>query len=216
MAPGHVADIGIVTVTATGGATGLARRLEIRDATRRGCAASAHRSSRRLAAHVLAVAILLLTEGLTLPFVVHVFVLGAAHGTLRMPRGLRLVAPHRVVPDPRPACRGSTGGGPGGPAVGTTLRGRRYALEAEVAPDSVLELSGDVVVVAVGWAVLDVFFGIGDLYGAVLLVYTYHLHGDQGSPREPEETHSYAYVLLAVGLVHEQVIDLTYLVAVSI
>ena len=39
------------------------------------------------------------------------------------------------------------------------------------------------------------------------------LHRDQGRTDEPEEAHLDADVLFAVGLVHEEIVDLTYLLA---
>src|SRR5215207_491557 len=98
----------------------------------------------------------------------HVCVLRAAYRTLGMARGVHLaLVPERVISVGRRARCCPTRDTAGVPAVRTALTRGLYALKTEVFSDPVLEIPGNLVVVAVGGAVLDVFLGLRNLYGAL-------------------------------------------------
>jgi hypothetical protein len=86
-----------------------------------------------------------------------------------VPFGLRPVFPEQVFTGSCSARLFPTYG-PGVSAVRAAIRGGLGAFEAEVASDPLLEIGGDVVVVAEVRRFLDVVFGLGDLYCAVLVV----------------------------------------------
>src|SRR5918995_411083 len=203
VAPGHAARVFVSG--AAGGASGLAG-LEVAHTTRRRRIAGAGRG---LGAHVLAIAVRLLVQGPALHFVVDLRVLRTAHRTFRMPLGLRPVVPERIIAGSYSA-RSFPARGPGISAVRATVRGGFGAFEAEVAPDPLLEIRGDVVVVAEVRRVLDVVFGLGDLNGAVPIVDARDLHRYQSRPAETEEAHLDTDVLLAVGIVHEEIVYFAY------
>src|SRR5215204_806995 len=103
-----------------------------------------------------------------------------------------------------------------GPFVATiraALRGRFLALKAEVLANPSLELLIDVVIIDVLRSILDLILRRRNLYSALLFVGVCKLHRDQGLSHEAEEAHLDPDVLLAVGLVDEKVVDLSYLLA---
>ncbi len=148
-----------------------------------------------------------------------VYVLGAAHCRARVPVVV-LVVPGRVI-----SSRGRARGDPAYSPTGGTIRipvirllapGGLSAPHAEVAKDPLFEVRGDLVIVTVVGGILDVFLGIGDFNPTLPLIDTSHLYRDQSSTRESEEAHLDTNILLAIGIIHEQVIHLTYLLTVAI
>src|SRR5215213_7356431 len=80
--------------------------------------------------------------------------------------------------------------------------------EAIVGAHLVLVLGGDLPVVVEGWAVFDRVLGLGDLDGALLVVYGGDVRWDEGGAGA-EEAHLHAEVLRLIVHVEEQVVYLT-------
>src|SRR5918993_1136017 len=91
--------------------------------------------------------------------------------------------------------------------VGAAVLDGGRTLEAVVGVDLVLELGGDLTVVIEGGAVLERLLVCCDLDGLPRVVDPCHLERDQGGAG-PQEAHLHAYVLGAIVLVYEQVVDL--------
>src|SRR5215218_4111950 len=81
-----------------------------------------------------------------------------------------------------------------------------------MAPDALLVLVGDVLVVVEARGVLYVSLRLGDLYRLIRLVNPHDVHGDQGG-LHAQEAHLHPDVLLAIGLVYKEIVDLTDLLS---
>src|SRR5918998_1848973 len=103
----------------------------------------------------------------------------------------------------RTGARAGVGLGGAVGAAGTALEG----FEAEVAPNALLVLPCDVLVVVKARGILHAVLGLGNLDGSVALVDPDDLGRDQGG-LSAEKAELDAYVLLVVLLVHEKVVDL--------